>query len=88
MDYEFQACSDPKDNKFLDLAYAADAECIISGDVHLREMKHFMGVQIWSPSQFLALELERQKGMAEPYHGRSIWPDHSKGLELKRKDDQ
>ncbi|WP_419788833.1 putative toxin-antitoxin system toxin component, PIN family [Mucilaginibacter sp. X4EP1] len=28
-------CRDPKDNKFLELAFAAEASCIVSGDQDL-----------------------------------------------------
>jgi predicted nucleic acid-binding protein len=54
--YQSHACEYPKDDKFLDLAYAAGADRIISGDRHLRTLKHFMGIQIWLPAQFVARE--------------------------------
>jgi uncharacterized protein len=45
-------CRDPKDNKFLELAVAAQAEILISSDVHLLEMHPFRGVQIMQLSAF------------------------------------
>src|ERR1700709_1155765 len=35
------ACRDPKDNKFLELATAAEASCIISGDLDLLVLHPF-----------------------------------------------
>jgi putative PIN family toxin of toxin-antitoxin system len=49
------ACRDPKDDKFLALALAGKADCIIAGDIHLLEMVSFRGVIIYSPADFLRL---------------------------------
>jgi putative PIN family toxin of toxin-antitoxin system len=49
------ACRDPKDDKFLALALAGKADCIIAGDSHLLEMVSFAGVAIYSPTDFLRL---------------------------------
>jgi putative PIN family toxin of toxin-antitoxin system len=49
------ACRDPKDDKFLALALAGKADCIIAGDSHLLEMVSFSGVAIHSPADFLRL---------------------------------
>jgi putative PIN family toxin of toxin-antitoxin system len=49
------ACRDPKDDKFLALALAGKADCIIAGDNHLLEMVSFRGVIIYSPTDFLRL---------------------------------
>jgi putative PIN family toxin of toxin-antitoxin system len=49
------ACRDPKDDKFLALALAGKADCIIAGDSHLLEMVSFSGVAIYSPADFLRL---------------------------------
>ncbi|HYD69631.1 putative toxin-antitoxin system toxin component, PIN family [Azospirillum sp.] len=48
------ACRDPKDDKFLSLAVAGDAECIVSGDNDLLVLHPFRGVAILRPSEFLA----------------------------------
>ena len=37
---------DPTDNKFLACALEAKADYVVSGDKHLREIKHFHGVKI------------------------------------------
>jgi uncharacterized protein len=49
------ACRDPKDDKFLALALAGKADCIIAGDSHLLDMVSFNGVAIYSPADFLRL---------------------------------
>jgi hypothetical protein len=46
-------CLDPKDNKFLELAVAAEASCIISGDDDLLILNPFRGVPILNPIDFL-----------------------------------
>jgi len=46
-------CGDPKDNKFLELALASRAFCIISGDAHLLVLHPFRGIPILSPADFL-----------------------------------
>jgi putative PIN family toxin of toxin-antitoxin system len=46
-------CRDPKDNKFLELAIAANADCIVSGDKDLRVLNPFRGIKIISPGDFL-----------------------------------
>lgn len=48
-----EACRDPKDDKFLELAVNGDADLIISGDKDLLELNPFMGIDILSPSNFL-----------------------------------
>jgi len=52
---------DPDDNKFLGLAMTVGAPNIISGDAHLEGIKHYQGIQIWSPESFLQLERERDR---------------------------
>jgi len=44
---------DPEDNKFLECSIKADADFIISGDPHLKDLKRFRGVEILSPDEFL-----------------------------------
>ena len=47
------ACRDPKDNKFLDLAISGYAQYIISGDTDLLVLHPFRGVDIVSPRFFI-----------------------------------
>jgi len=47
--------SDPADNCYLECATAADASIIVSGDRHLLELAQYEGIQILSPTGFLAL---------------------------------
>jgi len=46
-------CRDPNDNKFLELAVAANADCIVSGDKDLLVLNPFWGIKIISPADFL-----------------------------------
>ncbi len=46
-------CRDPKDNKFLEVAVAANADCIVTGDNDLLILNPFRGIKIISPSDFL-----------------------------------
>jgi predicted nucleic acid-binding protein len=45
---------DPDDDKFLDLAVAGNAECIISGARDLQILSPFQGITVMSPADFLA----------------------------------
>lgn len=47
------ACRDPKDNKFLELALAAKASCIITGDEDLLVLNPFRQIPILNASDFL-----------------------------------
>ncbi|MBI3371059.1 MAG: putative toxin-antitoxin system toxin component, PIN family [Betaproteobacteria bacterium] len=47
-------CSDPKDNKFLELAIDGNARLIVSGDSHLHDMHPFRGIAIVTPAELLA----------------------------------
>ncbi|MFT4152875.1 putative toxin-antitoxin system toxin component, PIN family [Parafilimonas sp.] len=47
------ACRDPKDNKFLELAIATNASCIITGDKDLLELNPFRGIPILNAADFL-----------------------------------
>lgn len=47
-------CRDPKDNKFLELAVAASASCIITGDKDLLELNPFRGIPILNAADFLS----------------------------------
>lgn len=47
--------NDPDDNRILECAAAAKADCIISGDKDLLSLGHFKKIRILSPSDFLAI---------------------------------
>jgi len=49
------ACRDPKDNKFLELAVEAEASCIITGDKDLLVLHPFQNIPILSAADFLKL---------------------------------
>ncbi len=49
---------DPKDDKFLELAFNGNANLIISCDQDLQVMHLFRDIPILSPTDFLALKLE------------------------------
>lgn len=53
VDQSIQACRDPKDNKFLELAVCGNATVIISGDKDLLDLNPFQGIQIITPQEFL-----------------------------------
>lgn len=46
-------CPDPKDNKFLALAEAAEAELIVASDPHLTDLHPWRGIPIMPPAAFL-----------------------------------
>ena len=46
-------CKDPADVKFLSLALEAGVDCIVSGDIHLRELNPLQGIPVLSPAEFL-----------------------------------
>ncbi len=54
----FQICRDPKDDKFLDAAYAGKADCLISGDSDLRSLAAFEGIPIAAAARYMA-QIER-----------------------------
>lgn len=47
-------CRDGKDNRCLELALAADAAAIVSGDEDLPALNPWRGIPILSPAEFLA----------------------------------
>ena len=49
-------CRDPKDNKYLELAVAGQAECIITGDQDLLVLHPFKGIDILTVQEFLATD--------------------------------
>ena len=46
---------DPADNKYLSAALEVNADFIVSGDHHLKDLKVFEGIRILDPSAFLVL---------------------------------
>ena len=50
---EIQACRDPKDDKYLELAVNGAATCLISGDEDLLTLHPFRGISIITPDEFL-----------------------------------
>lgn len=50
---QFQQCRDPKDDKFLDLAFAGQAKAIITGAPDLLVLQRFHQSVILSPAEFL-----------------------------------
>lgn len=50
-----EACRDPKDDKFLELALEGRADCIISGDKDLLVLHPFRGIPILTASDFLKI---------------------------------
>jgi hypothetical protein len=48
-------CRDPKDNKYLELALAAGAETIVSGDDDLLVLHPWRSVRILRPTDYLSL---------------------------------
>ena len=58
---QIAVCRDPKDNKFLDVAVAGEADVIVSGDQDLLVLHPFKGIPIIPSAQFLQmLDTERQ----------------------------
>lgn len=47
-------CSDPKDNKYLELALTAGANTIVTGDAHLLVLHPWRGIRILRPAEYLA----------------------------------
>lgn len=48
-----QACRDPDDDKFLELAVSENVACIVSGDENLLVLSPFRGIPILRPAEFL-----------------------------------
>ena len=46
---------DPEDDKFIDCAVEAKADCIVSGDAHLLQVKAYQAIPIYSPKDFLQI---------------------------------
>jgi len=50
---KLNVCTDANDNKFVECAVEGKADCIISGDPHLLELKEYRGIKILSPAEFI-----------------------------------
>src|SRR5688500_9449412 len=48
-----RVCRDPDDDKFLELAVAGSATCMVTGDEDLLALHPFRGIPILTPTQFL-----------------------------------
>ncbi len=46
---------DAEDNKFIECAVALDCKIIISGDKHLKDVKKYIDISIYSPREFIDL---------------------------------
>ena len=57
---EIQACRDPDDDKFLELAVSETASCIVSGDSDLLQLDPFRGIPIMEPTDFLEWSKENK----------------------------
>jgi len=55
VDVRIQACRDPKDDKFLELALSGHGTHIVTGDSDLLALHPFQGIQILAPHRFLEL---------------------------------
>ena len=53
---EVTDCTDPSDNQFLALALDSESDFIVSGDADLLSLNPWRGIQIVSPSDFLAFQ--------------------------------
>ena len=49
-----QACRDPRDDKFLDVAVNGRADVIVTGDADLLALNPFRGIAILTPAAYLA----------------------------------
>jgi putative PIN family toxin of toxin-antitoxin system len=50
-----EACRDPDDNKFLDVALAGPSKAIVTGDLDLLALNPFHGIEIMTPGDALVL---------------------------------
>ena len=58
-DEVIEACRDPKDDKFLELAVSGRARYLITGDDDLLALNPFRDIAIVNPDQFLAITAEK-----------------------------
>jgi len=55
VDVQIQACRDPKDDKFLELAVSGQGTHIVTGDADLLALNPFRGIKILPPHRFLEI---------------------------------
>ena len=48
-------CRDKTDDRYLECAVAANADYVISDDIHLRELKEYRGIKIVNPAEYLEI---------------------------------
>lgn len=53
VNWPLHVCRDPNDDMFLELAIAANASCIITGDLDLLVLHPFREIPVLSPADFL-----------------------------------
>jgi hypothetical protein len=53
------ACRDPRDNQFLALVLAAEADALVSSDDDLQALHPWRGIPIVTPAEFVDMELSR-----------------------------
>lgn len=58
---EVQACRDPSDDKFLDVAVNGNADVIVTGDRDLLALHPFRGIPIRTPAQYLGEARTRRR---------------------------
>ena len=54
--------NDPDDNRILECAVAGDADCVVSGDHHLLELKQYQGIPVVTAAEFLVIVGEQRAG--------------------------
>jgi uncharacterized protein len=54
--HTIRECRDPKDDKFLEVAFNGKADVIITGDADLLEMHPWRGIAILSPTVYLKVD--------------------------------
>jgi len=52
---------DPDDDKFIECAVALNAKVVISGDKVLRAIEKYMGIEIFTPREFLEIFIKPQR---------------------------
>jgi putative PIN family toxin of toxin-antitoxin system len=60
-DEEITSCRDKKDNKFLEIAVAGSARCLVTGDQDLLALHPFRAISILTPAAFLQSVTEPSK---------------------------
>jgi len=55
VELQIQACRDPKDDKFLELAVSGQGTHIVTGDADLLALNPFRGIEILPPHWFLKI---------------------------------